>query len=312
MNYFIRIILAVLVPWTALGMDIRPGNSVFGQHQFIEYLPGDLPIIIAAPHGGRLLPDEIPARSYGVTDSDANTQELARTIADVIHAKTGRHIHLVICRLHRSRLDANRDLIEAAQGQPLAEQAWKEHHGFIEQACAEAVKQHGVAFLIDLHGHGHKNLRVELGYLHTPSEMSVPEDLINAPAFAQTGSLGWIASRSTLPYSELLYGPLSLGALLEARGFASTPGPLAKVPTEPYFKGGYTIFRHCDAGRNVTGVQIEANRPRLRDTAVNRMAFAHALTAALDVFLPAHLGLRLDGSRAETPVVVIPPAAAME
>lgn len=306
MKHFLLVLLCAVIPWGASPQDTRPGNSLFGERQFIEYVPGDLPIIIAAPHGGRMLPEEIPDRTHGVRDSDANTQELARTIAAVIHARTGRHIHLVICRLHRSKLDANREIVEAAQGDPLAMQAWEEHHGFIEQACAEAVKKYGIAFLIDLHGHGHKDPRVELGYLHTPAQLAGTEDQINATAFAASGSLGWIAARSKLSYMELLHGPESLGALLEERGFAATPSPLKPVPDEPYFKGGYTIARHCDAARRITGFQIEANRPRLRDTAANRLAFAHALTSALEVYLPAHLGIRLEGRLGNAPAPVSP------
>ncbi|MEN3944255.1 hypothetical protein WJU23_23335 [Prosthecobacter sp. SYSU 5D2] len=301
MRPFLLLIFTAVLLWSASPQDIRPGNSVFGDRQFIEYVPGDLPVIIAAPHGGRLFPEDVPDRTSGVKDADANTQELARTIAAVIHARTGRHIHLVICRLHRSKLDANREIVEAAQGDPLAGQAWEEHHGFIEQACAAAVKQYGVAFLIDLHGHGHKDPRVELGYLHTPVDLSSGEDVLNAPGFAAGGSLGWLAARSSLPYVQLLRGPQSFGALLEERGFAATPSPRAPVPDEPYFKGGYTIARHCDASRHVTGFQIEANRPRLRDTAANRLAFAHALTGALEVYLPAQLGVSLDGGGKAAP-----------
>jgi hypothetical protein len=125
---------------TAHAEDLVPGKSVFGQRNFIEYVPGELPLVIAAPHGGQLKSEEIPNRTNGVTDIDANTQELARTIAAVVHAETGRHIHLVVCRLHRSKLDANRDLAEATQGNELAVQAWKEHHAFIETACEAAVR----------------------------------------------------------------------------------------------------------------------------------------------------------------------------
>jgi len=308
MNTLFLVILFTAVVWNSSASDVSPGNSIFGQHQFIEYVPGELPLIISVPHGGHLVSEGIPNRTLGVTDSDANMQELARTIAAVIHAQTGRHIHLVICRLHRSKLDANREIIEAAQGQFIAEQAWNEYHDFIQQACAAAVKQYDVAFLIDLHGHGHKDPRVELGYLHTPLEMADCEEVLNTPTFANSGSLAWIAARYALSYTDLLRGPVSMGALLEERGFATTPSPRMAVPSEPYFKGGYTIFRHCDASRHVTGFQIEANRPRLRDTAMNRLAFAKALTGALDVFLPAQIGIRLDGGRLdERSVVMYPP-----
>lgn len=291
------VILMLLSAVSGQAGDLVPGNSVFGQRNFIEYIPGELPLVIAAPHGGRMTPEEIQNRVNGVTDIDANTQELARTIAAVIHAETGRHVHLIICRLHRSKLDANRDLPEAAQGSEIAAQAWKEHHDFIDQACDAAVRQFGVAFLIDLHGHGHADERVELGYLHNALDLADCDEALNESTYVNTSSLRWIVERSEWRHVELLRGPQSLGALLEACGFPATPSPRMPVPTEPFFRGGYTIQRHCRSDKNVTGVQIEANRPRLRDTAENRLRFAHALVNSLHEFCLAHLGLALGGER---------------
>lgn len=300
---FAALLLTLTGP--AVAAELTPGNSVFGQQNFIEYVPGDLPLVIAAPHGGRLMPEEIPNRTNGVTDIDANTQELARTIAAVVHADTGRHIHLVICRLHRSKLDANRELAEAAQGSMVAEQAWKEHHDFIGQACEDAVKRYGVAFLIDLHGHGHADPRVELGYLHNALALADCDEALNEATYVNSSSLRWIVERSGLPHTELLRGPLSFGAMLETNGFRATPSPRMPVPTEPFFRGGYTIERHCDATRHVTGFQIEANRPRLRDTAENRLLFARALLSTLKSYFTAHLGLGVDGRKPLEPGVPI-------
>ncbi len=288
-------IAVICMTFSGHAEDFVPGNSVFGQRSFIEYVPGDLPLVLAAPHGGRLAPEEIPNRTNGVTDIDANTQELARTIAAVVHAETGRHIHLVVCRLHRSKLDPNRDLAEATQSNALAEQAWQEHHAFIETACDAAVRQFGVAFLIDLHGHGHADPRVELGYLHNALDLADCDEALNESTYVKASSLRWIVERGERSHVDLLRGPLSLGALLEARGFPATPSPRMRVPTEPFFRGGYTIARHCKADKNVTGLQIEANRPRLRDTAENRLRFANALVSTLREYLPAHLGINLSG-----------------
>jgi N-formylglutamate amidohydrolase len=278
--------------------DPVPGISVFGQRHFSEYIPGDLPLIVTAPHGGYEKPDDLPTRTGGVVESDFNTQELARTIAAVIHAQTGQHVHLVICHLHRSKLDANREVAEAAGESALAQAAWAEYHAFIDTACASAVRAFGVAFLIDLHGHGHAEQHLELGYRHSAPELAEGDAALNAPDRIAASSLRLIAQRSTRSYVEILRGSSSLGALLEAQGFPATPSPTMPVPTEPYFRGGYTIARHCDATRHVTGLQIEANRINVRDTEENRLRFAHALATALTPFLEQNLGLRLDEKKA--------------
>ena len=290
-------ILSLLLAVCGRAEEMTPGKSVFGRRNFIEYIPGNLPLVIAVPHGGREKPADIPDRTHGVTDMDANTQELARSIAAVIHARTGRHAHLIICHLHRSKLDANRDRAEAAQGHELAEHAWQEHHAFIETACATVVRQFGVAFLIDLHGHGHPDPRIELGYLHSALDLADCEEVLNSSQAIAASSLRWIVERSELSHVELLRGPESLGAMLEREGFPATPSPRMPVPTEPFFRGGYTIARHCKSDKNVTGLQIEANRPRLRDTEENRQAFANALAKVLMVYFPLHLGVKIDTAK---------------
>lgn len=298
MNRTPALLCALLLAAAAAGADeLAPGNAIFGLRNFTEYVPGEVPLVLAAPHGGRVKPADIPDRTGGVAEQDANTQELARAIAAVIHADTGRHIHLVICHLHRSKLDANRGLQEAAQGSAVAEQAWKEHHAFIAQACDAAVKRFGVAFLIDLHGHGHADARVEIGCLLNALDLADCAEALNEATYVNGSSLRWLVERGSLTHSELLRGPLSFGGLLEARGFPATPSPRMPVPTEPFFRGGYTIQRHCDSARNVAGLQIEANRPRLRDTAENRLLFARALLSTLKTYFPAHLGVGIDGQK---------------
>jgi hypothetical protein len=241
------------------------------------------------------MPEEIPDRTKGVLDMDVNTQELARTLAEVVHAKTGHHMHLIVSRLHRKKLDPNREVEEAAQENPIAAKAWAEYHGAIEQACEAAVRQHGVAFFIDLHGQSHPDVRVELGYLHSARDLRASDDKLDQPAFAAKGSIQIIAARSEFPYSQILRGPSSLGALLEKRGFPSAPSPRMPSPEEPFFSGGYTVRRHCVGKDHVAGLQVECNKPRLRDTKENRQRFAEALVDALTEYLPARLGVGLDG-----------------
>ena len=277
----------------ACGAEAPPQEVLFGARRFIEYQPGTLPLILAAPHGGREKPADLPDRTQGVVDIDANTQELARAVVAAVHEATGGRPHLIVCHLHRSKLDANRDLPEAAQGNALASQAWREHHSFIERACRKAVKDHGVAFLIDLHGHGHPDPRVELGYLFNASELEEDEQALNSPAFVQKSSLRWLVEKRGIPHIDLLRGPFSLGALLEHEGFPATPSPGKPVPGTPFFRGGYTIFRHCKAEAGVTGLQIEANRARLRDTPANRQRFAQALAASMKTYFAKNLGITL-------------------
>lgn len=263
----------------------------FGENNYVEYLPGALPIVISAPHGGREKPEEIPTRTVGKVDIDTNTQELARTIRAEFRAQMGRRPHLIVCRLHRSKLDCNREIVEAAAGDPVAEKAWAEYHAFIEKAQKAAIAKAGKVFYIDLHGQSHRDRRIELGYLHDQETLAKPDRELNA--LASTGSLRKIAEKSKLSYVELLRGPRSLGALLEARGFPCSPSPGRPVPVLPFFAGGYSTRRHVPADAPVAGLQIECNLAGVRDTAANRQRFATALVAALREYLAEHFALKL-------------------
>ena len=94
-----------------------PGRSYFGDGGHVEYIAGDLPLVFAAPHGGTDTPAAIPTRVAGpacgpevTTVRDANTDELVREIRLAFLERTGGQPHVVINRLHRSRLDANRPI----------------------------------------------------------------------------------------------------------------------------------------------------------------------------------------------------------
>ena len=281
--------LCVLILPFPVGLAQAP--SQFGTNNYVEYIPGDLPLILCSPHGGDLKPAEIPNRGYGVTGTDSGTQDLTRKIANEIFLRGGHRPHLVLSHLHRSKLDPNREVVEAAQGSPVAIRAWEEYHAFIDKARALVVKKHGYAFLIDVHGQSHKGERVELGYLHTPAEIAQRPALVNAPDFVARSSLALAVKKSRKPLTELLYGPQSVGAFLTENGYRCTPSPKMPVPDEPYFRGGYTTARHCTG--LTTGFQLECNRSRLRDTNGNRLKFARAFVTTLEHFLAAHLRLSL-------------------
>jgi N-formylglutamate amidohydrolase len=293
------LLLAVLVSVAVSAADLKPGESVFGGKRYVEYIPGNLPLVVCSPHGGRLTPPEIPDRASGVVQMDANTQELARAFAAAVHSRTGHHMHLIISNLHRAKLDPNREIEEAAQGSPVAQKAWSEYHGFIAQACAATVKQYGVAFFIDLHGQSHPDVRVELGYQHSAKDLAMSDEELNNPSSLAKSSIALIAARSKEPYAALLRGPQSFGALLEKKGFLAAPSPRMPSPQEPFFTGGYTVRRYCVAKDHVTGFQVETYKPNLRDTKENRQKFAEALVDVIGEYLPARLGIGLDGKPVE-------------
>ena len=118
------------------------GQTYFDTNQYIEYQLGNILLIIVVPHGGYLEPTNIPDRNCTGCSyiRDAYTQELGRILAQMLAdniSLTGVcRPHLIINRLHRKKLDANRALTTATDGAPQAEAAWYVFHNFVEVARA--------------------------------------------------------------------------------------------------------------------------------------------------------------------------------
>jgi N-formylglutamate amidohydrolase len=268
-----------------------PGTAYFGIARYIEYVAGDLPIVLTSPHGGRLRPATVADRKEGVTDMDANSQELARALAAAFQARTGAHVHLVASHLHRSKLDPNREIKEAAQGEPAAELAWREFHASIAGALAAAVARHGFAFLVDIHGHSHPIARLELGYALSTAQLNVSDADFDRSGVIAASTFRDLHARRAGSAAALLRGPRSLGALFAAQGYDVVPAPATPQPgTHPYFNGGYIVRHHTAAphAAAVSGLQIECHRVGVRDTEANREKFARTAAEVLLTFLQDH------------------------
>ena len=275
-----------------------PGETVFGRNRYVEYVVGSLPVVLSAPHGGREKPDELPDREKGTFAVDTNPLELARAIDEAFVARTGQHPHVILCRVARRKVDCNREITEGAAGHPLAEQIWKDFQGFVRTAQQTVVAKHGKGFYIDLHGHGHADARLELGYAHDREEFGLPDAELAKIGFIRKGTLQLFALKNPAAYPALLHGPESFGALMEKAGFPSTPSLGKPVPGEPYFNGGYNVRTHTAPGSGFAGLQIETNYKGVRDTDASRRKFATALVDQLATYLDAQMGVRLPG-RAE-------------
>lgn len=282
------------VEFAANATPLVEGATYTGAQQYVEFIAGDLPVVVSAPHGGTLEPASIPDRSgaNATTIRDFATDDLAFETGPAFEARTGGAPHIIVLHLHRIKLDANRELGEAAEGNAAAERAWREYHGFIDAAREHVVAAHGTGFYLDLHGHGHDVQRLELGYLLTSAQLAGDDASLNEPAIVQRSSIRRLAEDGAATHAELLRGAHSLGTLLEAEGYPAVPSAAQPDPgADPYFTGGYSTDRHGSRhGGLIDGVQIEANRIGVRDTDANRKAFAAALARAVEAFFEAHYG----------------------
>ena len=304
-----------VVEFTAIPIIPPAASFQTGRNAYIEYLAGNLPVIITAPHGGSLRPTEIPDRTVGTTARDTNTEELVRTLRQAFLDRTGGYPHLVINRLHRIKLDANREIVEAAQGDANAERAWFEFHAFIETAKLAAADAglDDAALYLDLHGHGHPIPRIEIGYLLGSADLALPDAALGQSAVIARSSIRALAQNSGPRFIELIRGATSLGGMLELSGYPAVPSATQASPgNDPYFTGGYNTERHGSRdGGTVNGVQLELNFDGIRDTEADREQFADSLAAVVDRYFQQHMGGALRPPPAAAHVHRRPPRAAV-
>ena len=283
--------LEVYVPPVVTSYE--PGRSYFGRRDYVEYIPGELPLILAATHGGRLAPEEIPDRGYGVLLNDLNTLELTLAMRGALIDLTGRAPHVILSHLRRAKLDANREIEEAAQGSPYAEQAWREFHEWVATARATVSASFGEGLFLDIHGHAHDIERLELGYLLSAAQLNVPDASLDSLEMVASTSIRKLGRASPLAFSQLLRGPTSLGGLFQDEDIPSVPGPAAPGPgDDPYFRGGYNTRRYgsLDESEFIDGIQIEHHYRELRDSEESRTAYARKAAVVIREFMLAHYG----------------------
>ena len=247
LTYVFLLIVSLTV---SFGQVFIPGNSYLDSTGYVEYIAGNLPIIISVPHGGYLEPADIPDRSCAncVLVRDSYTQELANEIKLAIYQKTGCHPHIIVNLLHRKKFDANREIVEAADGHPTVEEAWYAYHDFIDTAKHYVAKKYNRGIFDDLHGHGHAIQRIELGYTLTKSALQLSDNDLNAVSIINESSIRLLANDNiqTLTHAELIRGQHSFGTLLDHQGFPAVPSTTDPFPqtNDPYFTGGYNTRRY--------------------------------------------------------------------
>ncbi len=287
------------------------GQSYFGRNNYVEYVAGNAPVILSAPHGGALTPASIPDRTAAACGgaativTDVNTAELVRAMQQRFFAKFGTYPHIVISHLSRRKLDPNRTQPEAACGNADATVALDDWHAFIETAKATVLRSSGKGWYMDMHGHGHTIQRLELGYLLTDAQVNLVDNTLDATAtYENASAISTLSQFSPLSFSAMLRGATSLGTLYHANGFPAIPSTSDPRPNgTDYFDGGDNTRRHtCGTAAtllggttngNICGVQVETHFVGVRDNATSRDKFGDATAVVLEQYLRTHWGLRL-------------------
>ena len=277
-------------------------NKVYnGVGNYITYYPGNSPIILSAPHGGDLTPDDIPDRSWGTTVTDTNTKQLTLAIMNFLDTNHNIKPHVIINNLKRTKLDANRDKVEAAQGDISAERAFDEFHHYISKAKEKILTDYTDGLFLDIHGHGQNpdgfyDLRTWLGYLLSSSELDQSDEFLDTEFDISESSIYGLVNKSPEKFSEVLRGPNSFGHLLEERGYESLPSIVSPSPEGMrYFSGGYNTYIHgsVETGGGISSIQLEMPAPGIRQNSSQWNDFASALSEVIIVYFNVHLDIDL-------------------
>ena len=296
----------VVVPKDTVEVEVFPelghdgpyqsGKVYFGREKYIEYYAGNIPIILSAPHGGQLTPEEISDRTYGTFVTDLNTYELTKTIMDSMIVRFGGYPHVILCKLKRTKLDANRDSIEAAQENKYALRAWQEYHHYIEVAKKKITNDQGSGLFLDIHGHGINpdgfyDLRTWLGYLISSEELDQSNGALNTNSYQSKSSISAWVDSSSYSFIEVLRGKVSFGSILDSLGYKSLPSINDLSPDGMrYFSGGYNTARHGSrSGGVISSIQIELPKPGIRDNQSTWSSYSKALNSTISEYYKIHL-----------------------
>lgn len=210
-----------------------------------------LDLVIAAPHGGGLRPTYIDSRSGSgiVTSKDSYTLEVSELLAQsLIDTYCEGVPYLIINHLHRSKLDANRELEEATigivNGKATAEEAWNKFHSYINEAQVLVRGKFGTSsgsgvtgvkgLFFDMHGYignnGKSDASATTGWKDDVNIHGAPftqwgyrlsddPSLTSCPIDNLGGTIGSFTHARSLPnqsYECLVRGPDSMGSRVNA------------------------------------------------------------------------------------------------
>ncbi len=262
---------------------------------YIEYRTGNYPLIITVPHGGRLTVDSMVVRTKeNCPDEqfwnsyDEHTPELGDLIDSIVFARTGKYPYLVIPQLKRKYIDMNRPLEFAVPFlNKSSEIVYNQFHNFISEAKKSITQSYGAGLLLDIHAHGHKIHRIELGYQLSDSVINLSDGLLDAHGHDKESSIHNLSQKvkDSQSFSQILRGNNSFGTILKSYGIECIPNKWSPSPgNASYFNGGYvTRFHGSRDGGSIDAIQLEFD-PTSRKVPATRKNTATMIVMTVEQF----------------------------
>ncbi len=210
----------------SLGAQDSSTRPVSDLSAFVFVQGGDLPIMVSAPHGGKVgVPGVTERTGAGLatgpsgffTGRDTGTEELAHAVSDAIKKRFGKSPFVVISKVHRKFMDPNRPA-DIAFEDPKMQPVYDHYHDSLSKYCREVTDRFQVGVLIDLHGQGS---RADTVFRGTKNGLTVTH---LRETFGEAAHHG----------SQSLFG------LLSTRGWTVHPSPLDEKE-QSGFTGGFIV-----------------------------------------------------------------------
>lgn len=240
-----------------------------GPEPLVVARPGELPVVITAPHGGRRPLLGVPVRvgdgvSKFVLVNDTNTELLAEKVAAAIEKKTGKKPHLVIAHFERKYCDVNRPA-ESAYESEKAKPAYDAYHAAVRKACRQVKNDWGGGLLLDLHGQA-----ADAGAI-----------------FRGTRNGKTVTLLTERHGAKALTGPNSVQGQLEKKGYKFIPAADSTDSEDERFNGGYTVGTY-GTGTGLDAIQLEMGGDQRTKKALDATAadIADAVAAFANEYLP--------------------------
>ena len=264
-----------------------PGQSYFGQNNYIEYIAGNLPIIIVVPHGGSLIPANLPI--IGIHGVDNGTFETSHLVYDsIIYHTNGCFPHMIISHLHPTVMNPAREIDSAAGTNIDARNAWYDFHDFIDTAKYDITNTWWAGHYFEMHGNGHSDMWTEVGLGVSKTYLNGSDSLILSRVGYST--VKNLCTNGGVNFLDIIKGPYSLGGLLDNKGWNSVPSPSNPSPgTGGFFYAGWNTWKHGSRYSGVIDASHVENYYVFMQTS-NRNQYANDLSTSIIEFMNIHYG----------------------
>ncbi|MCH1417197.1 MAG: hypothetical protein L7U68_01455 [Flavobacteriaceae bacterium] len=274
------------------GCEKTVDNQKVDWNDYIIFRKGNIPLLLVAPHGGDLKPQWIENRDCegAVITQDQYTLGIALQIDNELR-KRAYQPYIVYAKIHRVKVDLNRSLETSHCEDDSSNDFWREFHQQIETYRNEIVEKYNRGLMIDIHGHGHTNQRIELGYLLSSEQLRSLST--NGSLENSLTSINSLVNNhpKNISLNELIIGENSLGTLLSLAGFPSVPSAQDPAPNlgDPFFSGGSNTKLYGSKTRSgVDAIQLELNRQNLRQESEDRILFSKNFATIILSYLQHH------------------------